>query len=191
MATKFGRGPNGRALRKDGQERKARRTLSPEEKIAQLREMEARAYAGIGRKILESAENMAGFTSGLAIFKRWVRECKSVGDAEKREARRAYYQRQIEMLDAKGEAAENFLPDAEDAIAVINGLYSRIGENYQTLVKSGEATPDNIAAIIAGEIDADVRDIVESANDPQNDPLREFRRDSEDDSQNSEDDDTL
>jgi hypothetical protein len=189
MDVKFGYGPNGRALKKDGTERKARRTLSPEEKIAQLAEMEKKAFSGIGRKVLSGSEDLAGFNSGLDIFKGWVREARTVADAEKREARRTYLQSQIDALDSKGAIAEDFLPGASDAIDAVNGLYSRIGKGYQTLVKSGNATPENVSAMIRENISDDVRDIVESANDPENDPFRDSRKDSE--SESSEDDDTL
>ena len=189
--SRYGYGPNGRALKKDGTERKARRTLTPEETIAQLAEAEARAYAGIGRKILTAADSLSGFNSGLAIFKRWVNECKSVASEDKREARRAYLQAQIDMLDSKGAVAESFLPGAQDAIEVINGLYSRIGREYQALVKSGDTSPASVAEMIRGEISDDVLEIVESANNPETDPLRDFRRDSGEEDTDGEDSDTL
>jgi hypothetical protein len=189
MTARYGYGPNGRALKKDGTERKARRTLSPEEKILQLAEMEKKAYSGIGRKVLDGADSLSGFNSGLAIFKGWVREAKSVADVDKREARRAYLQAQIDALDSKGAIAEDFLPGAADAIESVNGLYARIGKGYQALVNSGDATPENVAEMIRENISEDVRDIVESANDPDNDPFRDYRRGSE--SEDTDDDDSL
>jgi hypothetical protein len=189
MTARYGYGPNGRALKKDGTERAARRTLSPEEKIAQLAEMEAKAYGGIGKKILSGSEDMSGFNSGLAIFKGWVREARAVADEDKREARRAYLQAQIDALDSKGAVAAEFLPGAGEAIEVVNGLYSRIGKGYQALVNSGEATPDNVAAMIREQISDDVLEIVESANDPDSDPFGEFRRGAGE--EDTEEDDTL
>lgn len=186
---KFGRGPNGRALKKDGTERKARRTLTPEEQIAQLAEMEKKTYSSIGKRVLAGCEDMSGFNSGLAIFKGWVREARAVADEDKREARRAYLQAQIDALDSKGEIAAEFLPGAADAIDAVNGLYSRIGKGYQSLVNSKDATPENVAAMIRENISDDVRDIVESANDPDSDPFGEYRRGAQ--SEDSDDDDTL
>ena len=186
-----GYGPNGRALKKDGTERKARKTLSPAEKIAQIQEMERRAYGSIGRKILAAADTFRAFNSGLATFKKWVRDCRAYSDAEKREARRAYFQAQIDAIDAKGEIAENWLPGADSAIKVISDLHSSIGEGYQALVKDGNATPENIAAMISEHLSDEVRQIVESANDPDSDPYADYRRGSNSDENSDEDSDTL
>jgi hypothetical protein len=189
--SRFGRGPNGRALKADGTERKARVTLTPEEKIAQIAELEKKAYAGIGRKILASAEGFDGFISGLGTFKRWVKECKSFSDEDKRAARRAYYQAQIDAIDAKGEIAEDWLPGAEEAMEVISSLYSSLGEGYQALVKDGQANPENIAAMIAANLGDPVKEIVESANDPDNDPYQDYRRGAADNEEGAEDNDSL
>jgi hypothetical protein len=187
-----GRDPvTGRAFKADGTVRKERRTLTPEEKIAQIREIEKRAFSTIGQKILSAAGKFSGFVTGLGIFRAWIREARSYGDAEKRAAKRAYYQRMIDTLDAKGEIANNFLPSAADAISTVDGLYSRIGEGYQALVKSGQATPENIEALISENIGDDVREIVESANDPDNDPFGDYRRDAEPNVTATEDSDTL
>lgn len=191
MGARFGRGPNGRALKADGTERKARATLSPEEKMAQIEQLERNMYAGIGRKILAAAPNMGAFVSGLGTFKRWVRECVSFSDAEKRTARRAYYQAQIDAIDAKGVIADTFLPDSAAAIETINGLYSAIGEGYQTLSKAKNITEETVGAMIADLISEDVREIVEDSNDPDNDPYADYRRGASDEDTTDEDSDTL
>ena len=191
MDARYGYGPNGRALKKDGTERKARRTLTAEETIAQLVEAEARAYSGIGRKILAGSDTLAGFNSGLSIFKGWVNEAKSVSDEDKRNSRRAYLEAQIAALDSKGEIAEEFLPGAAAAIDTINGLYSRIGREYQGLIRDGLNTPENVSDMISAQITPEVRAIVEDANSPDNDPFHDFRRGSNSEADDSADDDTL
>lgn len=188
MDTKFGRGPNGRALKKDGTERKARRNLSPAEKARQIREMTQKANATIGKKVLADADGISEFSEGLAIFRKWVSDCKAVGTPEKRAAKRAYYEAQIAALEDKGAAAEAFLPKAEAAIEAIESLHTKIGEAYLSLMDEGNVTPEAVSEIIQSVISEDIKAVVESANDPENDPLRNFRRGSDSE---SEDSDTL
>lgn len=186
--TKYGRGPNGRALKKDGTERKARSNFTAAEKARQIREMTLKANATIGKKVLASAEGISQFTDGLAIFRKWVSDCKAVGTPEKREARRAYLQAQIDALEEKGAVAEEFLPGAEAAIEAIESLHADIGSAYVELMDAGAVTEDSVSEILQNVISDEVKQIVESANDPENDPLRKFRRGSDSE---SEDSDTL
>lgn len=188
----FGRGPNGRALRKDGTERKERASLSMAERLAKhAQEMEA-AKASIGRKIFSNVENLGQFVSGIGIFRKWIRDAKSYASEDARNARREYFQRQLDTIDAKGAAAEKWLPKATDAIETISGLYTKIGNDILSFTEKNGKEPSSqeVEAIIRSHLSDDVRKIVEAANDPANDVFHGLRRDDlTDDS--ADDSDTL
>ncbi len=174
----YGRGPNGRALRKDGTERKERRTLSIGEKIEQLKQAQIRACVGMGRAIFATVPNLAKFVDGISTFRRWISDAKSYLTEEDRQARREYFQRQIDLIDAKGEAAAKWLPGAEKAISTISGLYQNIGEAIEAFIKANnrEPTHNEAEAIVSRFLSADVRKIVEDANNPENDVFYGLRR---------------
>ena len=92
----YGRGPNGRAIRKDGTERKERRTLTTAERLAQIAQQTINARAAIGRAIFNALPGMTRFVSGIGTFRRWIRDARSYASADARKARREYFQR---MLD--------------------------------------------------------------------------------------------
>ena len=131
----YGRGPNGRAIRKDGTERKERRTLTPAERLAQLSQATINARASIGRTVFATLPDMGKFVSGIGTFRRWIRDARSYATEDARNARRAYFQRQLDTIDAKGEAADTWLPGADKAISTISGLYQNIGEAFEVLPK--------------------------------------------------------
>lgn len=187
----YGRGPNGRAIRKDGTERKERRTLSPQERLAQLAMQTVNARAAIGRAIFGNLPGMAKFSSGIGTFRRYIREAKSFATPENREARRAYFQRGLDTVNAKGEIAETWLPGADKAVATISGLYQNIGEAVEDFVRKNGREPNAAEGevIVSRYLSDDVRKVVEDANNPDNDPFHDFRRDA--DTEDSEDTDTL
>jgi len=187
-SARYGYGPNGRALKKDGTERKARTTLSPAEQMEKMQEQFAKVYGKVGKALISECENLSDFNSGIATFQKQVRECKAIGTPEKREARKAYYLEQISLLDSKGAAAEEFLPKAEQVSLALASLYSDIGKEYQELQKAGEVSPEETEEMIVSEISEEMMEMVTEANNPEADPLKEFRRDrGEDDTE----DDTL
>lgn len=174
-----GRGPNGRALRKDGTERKERKTLTPAERMLQLEEQTKRARVSIGRAVFSNAPGLARFVSGIGTFRRWIRDARAYATEEARIARRAYFQRQLDLIDAKGEAAETWLPNAEKAIATISGLYQNIGEAIEAFLRKNGREPNAKEAedIVSSFLSADVRKVVEDANNPESDVFHGLRRD--------------
>jgi len=189
----YGRGPNGRAIRKDGTERKERRTLTPAERLAQLSQATINARASIGRTVFATLPDMGKFVSGIGTFRRWIRDARSYATEDARNARRAYFQRQLDTIDAKGEAADTWLPGADKAISTISGLYQNIGEAFEAFIlKNGrEPNPVEGSEIVNRYLSPDVRQVVEDANDPDNDPFHDFRRDADTEDTEDTDADTL
>lgn len=189
----YGRGPNGRALRKDGTERKERKTLSPAERMLQLEEQTKRARGSIGRAVFSNLPGLSRFVSGIGTFRRWIRDARSYATEEARNARRAYFQRQLDLIDAKGEAAATWLPGAEKAVNTISGLYQNIGEAIEAFLKKNGREPDAKEAegIVSAFLSADVRQVVEDANNPESDVFHGLRRDDVTEDSDDGDDDTL
>jgi hypothetical protein len=189
----YGRGPNGRAIRKDGGERKERRTLTPSERLAQLAQQTINARASIGRAIFGTLPGMSAFVSGIGTFRRWIRDARSYATEDARIARRAYFQRQLDTIDAKGDAAEGWLPGADKAVTTISGLYQNIGEAVEEFVRKNgrEPTAAEGETIVSRYLSEDVRKVVEDANDPDNDPFHDFRRDADTEDAEDTDADTL
>jgi hypothetical protein len=187
----FGRGANGRALRKDGTERKERRTLTAAERLAQLQEQTLSAHASIGRSVFGTLPGMTAFVSGIGTFRRWIRDARSYATEKVRAERRAYFQSQIDLIDAKGERAEVWLPKADKAVAVISGLYQNIGTAIQAFIaKNGrEPTSAECESFVTQYLSEDVKKVVEDANNPDNDVFAGLRRGDTDD--DTEDNDTL
>ena len=173
-----GRGPNGRALKKDGTERKARRNLTAAEVIAQIEEKAKASKATIGRKVFSNVPNLEQFTNGVQNFRKWIRDAKAYETEDKRAERRAYFVRQLELIDEKGSRAEKWLPGASQAIAALSDLYANIGQaTIDFMTKNGrEPNEDEQRAIVASLVSDDVRKIVEDANDPDNDVFAGLRR---------------
>ncbi len=174
----YGRGPNGRAIRKDGTERKERRTLTPDEKLAQIEENTNKAFATIGRSLFSNAKGLEKFVSGIDIFNKWHKDAKAYGTEEARNTRRAYFQRQLDTIDAKGEAAEAWLPEADKAAAAISGLYQNIGNDIRVFVAKNKRQPNSAETevIIRQYLTEDVVSVVENSNDPTNDVFHGFRK---------------
>jgi hypothetical protein len=186
----YGRGPNGRALRKDGTERKERKTLTPAERMLQLEEQTKRARSSIGRAVFTNAPGLAKFVSGVGTFRRWIRDARSYATEEARNARRAYFQRQLDLIDAKGSAAESWLPNAEKAIGTISGLYQNIGEAIESFLRKNGREPNANEAegIVSSFLSEDVRKVVEDANNPESDVFHGMRRDDVTEDSTDEDD---
>lgn len=186
----LGRGANGRALRKDGTERKERRTLTAAERLAQLAAQTNAARASIGRSIFRALPGMSDFVSGIGTFRRWIRDARAYSTEEARNVRRAYFQRQLDLIDAKGAAAESWLPGADKAAGTISGLYQNIGTDIEAFVKANGREPSATEAegMVSKYLSEDVRKIVEDANNPENDVFAGFRRDDgADDSDDADD----
>lgn len=191
--TMFGRGPNGRALRKDGTERKERKNLSPLERIEAVKEIARKAYASIGRGIFGKMKGLQKFVSGIGTFRRWIREAQAFSTEEKRAERRAYHERQIALIDEKGRRAAAWLPGAEKAKNAISGLYASIGEAMENFVKENGRAPtdEEVSNIVGTFLSDDIRKIVEDANDPANDVFVGLRRGDDVEESNYDDNDTL
>lgn len=189
----YGRGPNGRAIRKDGTERKERRVLTPAERIAQLAAAAISTHTSIGRATFGTLPGMSKFVSGIGTFKRWMRDARSYATEDARNARRAYFQRQLDTIDAKGDAAESWLPGADSAVATISGLYQNIGKDVEDFVRKNGREPNATEgeAIVSRYLSPEVRKVVEDANDPDNDPFHDFRRDADTEDAEDTDADTL
>lgn len=174
-----GRGPNGRALKKDGTERKARVSLSGSERLQKLEAQKLAMMANFGREILSAAgSDMAAFSSGIATFRGYVREARAYATAENRAARRAYFEAQIALIEAKGKAAEKYLKDTEKAAKAISSLTENIGMDVAAFMENNGRMPDGkeISEMISKHISSDIRKIVEGANDPAKDVFRGLRR---------------
>jgi hypothetical protein len=173
----FGRGENGRALRKDGTERKARVVLSPAERLLKAQEDRLAAYASVGKNVFAEVKGLENFVSGIGIFRRWHREARAYATEDARNARREYFQRQLEMIEEKGTRAENWLPSAENAAGIISDLYSKIGKDVESFVTDNKRMPNDaeITAIVSKYLTEDVKEVVEGANDPDNDVFAGLR----------------
>ena len=190
--TQYGCDPEGRAYNKDGTLRKSREAKSPAEQLQAIADAERRAHAGMGRKVLATVPTMAAFLKSFGTFRRWVREAKAATDVE---ARRAYYQRMLDTVDAKADAGQTFLDNMGNAVEQANGVFAKVGAAYAAWFKANGAAPegDDLAGIIADAVDADAVARVASASDPANDPFAEYRRDTSPEASDDadEDDDTL
>lgn len=174
-----GRGPNGRALKSDGTERKPRATYSGAERLAILAAQRKAAMANIGREILSAAGNeMAAFVSGIANFRRYVREARAYATEDSRAARRAYFEAQIALIEAKGKAAEKYLDGAEKASEGITRLMENIGADVSAFTEKNGRMPNGkeVNEMISAHISSDLRKIVEEANDPAKDVFHGLRR---------------
>lgn len=187
---RFGRDPEtGRAFKADGTVRKARKTLTPQERMKALAEQQNATFRTIGRTVIKAAPSLAAFVAALGTFRKWVRDCKAYGSPEAMEARRAYHRAQLDAIEAKGEAAQDWLPDAQDVSDALADVGQSIG---RALAESGEELTTEVAeAIVAKHLPANVREMVEAAADPDNDPFAGLRRDdlavSDDDEQTDDD----
>jgi hypothetical protein len=189
--TMNGRDPDtGRALRKDGKPRRKRRTLSPTERILQLQEQQRTARANIGRTVLKGLVSLSDFMSGIGTFRRWLRDARSYATPEKREARSAYFQRMLDTVEAKGEAAVIWLPGAEQAEGVIGTLFEAIGTDIEAYLMEHGVEPDSdtVEGIVRKYLTDEILTVVESANDPENDPFAVYRRGADSDDEDSDDD---
>lgn len=175
--TIFGRGPNGRALKRDGTERKARITLSPAERLAKIAEDNQKAYASLGRKILSDVPGMAAFLSGLGTFRKWLRDARAYSTEDARNSRRAYFEAQLRMIDEKGERAVSWLPNAEKAEKALSNFAASIGKEIMEATQKGETlSVEFLQGVISSHLSDDVREIVESGNDPEQDVFHGLRR---------------
>jgi ribosomal protein S11 len=137
------------------------------------------AMANIGREILSAAGNeMAAFVSGIATFRGYVREARAYATAENRAARRAYFEQQIALIDAKGKAAEKYLKDAQKASEAISRLMENIGLDVSAFMEKNGQVPNGkeVNEMISKHISSDIRKIVEGANDPAKDVFYGLRR---------------
>lgn len=189
---RYGRDPvTQRAYKADGTVRKERVTRTPEQALAAIGEMEARAHGKMGRQVLSAIASFAGFIASFATFRKWVREAKAYASPEAVAARRAALERQLANLDAKSAAARAFLADGADAIADANGAFSKVGAAYMAFGKANKRAPtaEETEELLAGLIDADTVSLVTGAADPSNDPFAAFRRDAPEATEDTEDED--
>jgi hypothetical protein len=184
------RGPNGRALKKDGTERKARTVLTPFQKAAKRREQRRVEMRGIGRGILRGMDSLAAFLEGIGKVRGFNRTAAEYSTPEKRAAKRAYFEAQIEAIEGKGEVAEAYLEQSGDTLERIEGIEEKVGEDiFQWMEDNpGEPTTAELEDIVRAHITADDIEFVEGASDPENDPFVDYRRGADSD---GEDSDTL
>ena len=190
----FGRDPvSQRAYKRNGEVRKARTVKSVEEQMADLAQAEKRAHGTMGRKVLAANGAFAAFMGAFGKFQAWVREAKAYATPEKREERVEALQRQIDTIEAKGEAAVEFLTEQGEAIAQANGVFAKVGAAYLAFSKATGRAPDKDegVAIVAEVVNPEAVEAVEAAANPEADPFLAFRRDTVEVEQPDDDDDTL
>jgi predicted nucleic acid-binding Zn-ribbon protein len=178
MSARYGYGPNGRALKKDGTERKERTTKTIKEKMAEIKAQKARVYGQAGKAIVSETEGFEEFSEGLSRIKARISEARRYSTAEKRENIRARLQAEIDSLESKGEIAAEYLAQAEDTIDTLDNLYSEIGER---VMDGGEDAADVMDELISEE----VSEIVEDANNPDSDPFANFKANANEDEEDT------
>jgi len=185
------RGPNGRALNKDGTERKARTTLSPAEKAAKARKAVRDAAKSMGADAIKHVDSLATFRGGIATVRGYLRTAAEYSTPEKCAAKRAYFERMADMVDAKGEAARSYLDGAKDTVKSLETFEAAVGNDIMEYIDENEYEPDasESEAIVREHLSADVVSFVEGAADPELDPFLNFRRAK--DTDDGEDSDTL
>lgn len=193
---KYGTDPKtGRALNKDGTVRKARTKLTAAQKAAKAREAVVNASKSLGREAVRSVELLALFVASIGTFRKWSKDAVSFSTPEKRAAKRAWYEAQLAAIDAKGEAAEAWLPSAESAIRELEAFEANVGEDVMAFIEANGRAPDpaESEAMVRKHLSDDVRSLVEGAADPANDPFAAFRRSAvePDEDADGDDEDTL
>ena len=186
-----GRGPNGRAVNKDGTERKARVTLSPFEKAAKARKQRENENRSLGKDILRIVPSLAGFRECIGKVRGYHRTAVEFGTPEKRAAKREWYESQIADIEGKGEVAETYLKQSGDTLASLDGIEARVGSDVMEFMNDNQRAPDEteMSEIVSAHITAEDIAFVESASDPDKDPFADYRRGA--DSDDSEDTETL
>jgi len=186
-----GRGPNGRALNKDGTERAERTTLTPAQKAMKARQAVIDANKSIGRDILKADKASEPILATVGLVKKWNRECAEYATPEKRAAKAAYFQRQIDNIEGKGEASEAYLGTSD--LSALDTLETSVGEAAMVYMDDHgcEMPVDEAATLCASLISDEIRVTLEAAADPANDPFVDFRRNADSDDSENDNADTL
>lgn len=184
-------GPNGRALNKDGNERKARTKLTPFQKAQRRKEQRAQEMRSIGRDILGAVKSLAGFRAGIGKVRGYSRTAVEFSTEEKRAAKREFYEAQIAAIEGKGAIAEAYLAESGDTLARVDGIEESVGADiFEFMDDNGrEPTSDEVEAIVREHISGEDIEFVEGASDPENDPFGDYRRGA--DTDDDEDTDAL
>ena len=192
---KYGTDPvTGRALNKDGSVRKKRVKLTAAQKAAKARETVINAAKSLGRDAIKEVKSLALFVASIGTFRKWGKDAVSFSTPEKRAEKRAYYERMLDTIDAKGAAAEAWLPSADAALADLASFEANVGEAIMEHLEANDNVPptaEEAEAIVRSFLTDEVRELVEGAADPSNDPFAEFRRNAVADDDGDDDEDTL
>ena len=176
MSARYGYGPNGRALKKDGTERKERTTKSVQDRFAEIEIAKSRVFALAGKAHLSETEGFEAFNSGLARFKARISEARRYSTRERRDILRARLEAEILAIDEKGLIAEEYLSGVEDSMNTISGIYEEVGK---AVMEGGDTD-------ISDMLSLEVTEIVEDSNNPETDPFAKFKSDNEDSEEDSD-----
>lgn len=181
-------GPNGRALNKDGTERKARTKLTPFQKAQRRKEQRAAEMRSIGRDILGAVNSLTGFRAGIGKVRGYNRTAVEFSTPEKRADKRAYYEAQIAAIEGKGVIAEAYLKAAGDTLERVEGIEEAVGADIFAFMDEygAEPTSDQIEDIVREHISPEDIAFVESASEPENDPFAEYRRGADTDGEDTD-----
>ncbi len=180
---RYGRDPvTGRAYKADATVRAERKTLSPDEKVAQIHQQAEKAMAGVGRSVMRVLPSCASLMGAVGIFQKHVKDARAYETSEKVTDRKAYFLRMAALADAKHAAAVAWLPKAAPAIEALATLNASIGTAFATFRKANGRAPSvaEQEVIVARILTPDVRATIEAQRDPANDPFGSFRKDADD-----------
>ena len=183
-------GPNGRALNKDGTERKARTKLTPFQKAQRRKEARKAEMRSIGRDILKADKKSNGLLTNVGKARAWLREAVAYSTPEKVAERVARLQAEIDSAQAKHETAVEYLENSAD-LSALEDLEANVGEDVFAFMDDNarEPTAEETAEMCAAHCTEEVSEALADAGDPENDPFTDFRRDNaEEDSEDESDD---
>ena len=185
-----GRGPNGRALNKDGTERKARTKRTEAEIVQKLAEDRIAAHAAIGRSKLATAGGpIAALLLAMTTFRKWVREVTKFSTPEGLAAIREYHEAALAAIDAKAEIAQAWLPDSQATLSMLDDLPVKVGRAFERYQEDNGTFPDDeeMAAVIEGLMEGYDTSAIEARTGPDADPFAAFRRKAKDSDETVED----
>ena len=184
----YGVGPNGRALKKDGTERKERVKLTAIQRMAKEEEAAKNRRAGVGREVLSTVDSLAAFRSGIGKVRGYSRTAAEFNTEDKRAAKRSWAEDYLASIEERGEIAEAYEASCGDILDRIASIEADIGTAVFAFIKDNVREPDAAEALeIASEcISEEDMEFMSAASEPENDPFAKFRRDADTDTDSSD-----
>jgi hypothetical protein len=185
-------GPNGRALKKDGTERKARTVLTPFQKAARRREQRKTEMRGIGRGILKGDEASAALLDNVGTARSQARQANvyltdGAIDPAKVAAKVAYHERQVAIQQQKAELAQEWAERGGADLTALESLEEAVGEEIFAFMEDGdEPTAEEVAEICARHFGPEVVAALAAAGDPSNAPFASMQDEDEDEDSDSD-----